>query len=594
MVTARIGFRTLGLLWLFSWATQQSLDAARGSPPLPVGSGHVGTEVEDQVADLLDSGEFSIALEVVRSGPSGLVRDEQLVRIARAQAGGGGLRAAAATLTEVDDDSTLSRTLREIGSSASQAADARGGGPEPDFDQLIDLIQSTIAPDTWSEFGGEGAIHEFAGGVYVDTEGVLRTVARREVPAAFTSLRAGRTDIPQRGSGNSARSLRFVSLPRLERQLRILHLLGREPTEFMLRLGGLEQIRYVLIYPTTGDLVLAGTADEWTAGKEGRVVGRTSGWPTLRLDDLVIVLRQALERRGRFGCSITPTQDGLARTQAFLASSSSRPLAPGGLAKWLNEIRTHLGQQTIEVFGVDPRTRVARVLVEADYHMKLVGVGLEEGVPGVPNYLELLVAPGGRSSPAPLDVLRWWFTLDYDEMLTTSSRDAFEICGRGVRVLSENELLTADGERVPVRRSDEVNRQFARNFTQHFPALCAKYPVYAELKNVFQLAMVAALVVSEDLPARIGWEMEWFQNAGGYRIVPGRTPRAVETVVGHRVVRGRTILAGASGGVSVDPSRWLQREAMVVDDTRLPSLREWIAASAADHDWWWDEGPPRQ
>ncbi len=55
-----------------------------------------------------------------------------------------------------------------------------------------------------------------------------------------------------------------------------------------------------------------------------------------------------------------------------------------------------MGQQDVVVDGVDPHTRVAQVLVEADYRMKLVGMGLEEGVLGVPSYLEMIEIRAGR------------------------------------------------------------------------------------------------------------------------------------------------------------------------------------------------------
>ena len=62
---------------------------------------------------------------------------------------------------------------------------------------------------------------------------------------------------------------------------------------------------------------------------------------------------------------------------------------------WLEQFRSQVGKQDIEVYGLDPRTRAARILVEADYRMKLVGMGLEEGVPGVTSYLNLIkLAPG--------------------------------------------------------------------------------------------------------------------------------------------------------------------------------------------------------
>ncbi|HEX4130456.1 MAG TPA: hypothetical protein VHZ24_10450 [Pirellulales bacterium] len=38
-----------------------------------------------------------------------------------------------------------------------------GGGVQPDFNSLIELITGTIAPQTWSDVGGAGAVKEFAG-----------------------------------------------------------------------------------------------------------------------------------------------------------------------------------------------------------------------------------------------------------------------------------------------------------------------------------------------------------------------------------------------------------------------------------------------
>ena len=58
------------------------------------------------------------------------------------------------------------------------------------------------------------------------------------------------------------------------------------------------------------------------------------------------------------------------------------------------------------------RTRAAQVLVEADYRMKLVGMGLEEGTLGVTSYLASIVLAKGEAPP-PMDVLRWWFTMNY-------------------------------------------------------------------------------------------------------------------------------------------------------------------------------------
>ena len=42
-------------------------------------------------------------------------------------------------------------------------------------------------------------------------------------------------------------------------------------------------------------------------------------------------------------------------------------------------------------------------------------------------------------------------------------------------------------------QSEPLNAEFAHRFTTHFAALAKKYPVYADLQNIFDLALVASL-----------------------------------------------------------------------------------------------------
>ena len=163
-------------------------------------------------------------------------------------------------------------------------------------------------------------------------------------------------------------------------------------------------------------------------------------------------LRNAFsDQPGRFGCSITPRQENLAAVQDFLRESAQRSLKPSERDRWLTTLRQRLGRQDIQVHGIDPRSRAARTIVEADYHMKLIGMGIAEGTLGVTSYLDS-VQLGADGAPPAMDVLRWWFTLDYESLLATPQRNAFELRGPGVKVLSENELLAERGRRcIPAR-----------------------------------------------------------------------------------------------------------------------------------------------
>ena len=210
---------------------------------------------------------------------------------------------------------------------------------------------------------------------------------------------------------------------------------------------------------------------------------------------------------------------------------------------WRDQLRETLGLQDIEVFGIDPNTHAGRVLVEADYRMKLVGMGLEKSIPDVPSYLERLqVTPDSQG--VPMDVVRWWFTMDYDDIVTDESRQVFTFGGNGVKVLSENELLDPLGNRIHTGKSKGPTAGFANDFTLHFEKLSGHYPIYRELKNLFDLSIVAALIRNQALDQRAGWNLTFFGNSrsdGDFVHHPriGKVATEVASVMNHRVISER-------------------------------------------------------
>ncbi len=535
------------------------------------------------------AGEFAPALAEARRATTRETRDFWLAQIAAAQAQAGIRGASLATASQISDDLLRTRYLSDI---AAEPHGGRGGGPQADFESLIDLITSTIRPTSWDLVGGPGSIAPFPTGVHVDADGVLRPLLKTEDSGRLADLRnANRPQAGQpRESVRRGSPLRMVSLPRLEKQVQLLWAAGRAPTEAMQVLAGLQRIQYVFVFPDSGDLVLAGPAEDWTVGPEDLIVGVESGQPVVRLDDLVVLLRHAMSGPdAKFGCMINPTQEGLTRLQEFLRQSNARPIHADFREGWVRRLRSQLGKQDIEVYGLDPRTRAARVMVEADYRMKLVGMGLEEGVPGVESYLQLIhLAPG--QSPPPMGVLRWWFTLNYDAVLASPDRQAFAIRGQGVKVLSESERLTAEGKRVHTGESEPLNRQFVHSFTAHFQELCEKYPIYAELRNLFDLALVGALLRQEGLAEKTAWHMTCFGEGGAFRVELGEAPKAVESVVNHRVIHRTTIVAGVSGGVSAAPGALVAPQAVQTDRSRtLHHQRQGVVPKELPADaWWWD------
>jgi len=540
-------------------------------------------EPNDPVARLraaLAKGDFHMALAAARKAPTEAEHDSLLTRIADLQARTGDREGAQHTAREIYNARARGQMLTRLN---SRRAGAAGGASQADFDALIDLITSTVKPATWDGVGGPGSIASFPTGILADAQAAL---SRPMVSAGASLGELYRLSAPRSHDLSPRRvsALRKVSLPRLERQLALRLAAGQSPDATMQTLAGMQRVQYVLVYPESGDLVLAGPAGDWKTDAEGNPRCVDTGEPVLRLEDLVVLLRHAFDsQEPRFGCAITPRQDALARVQAFLAASSKQTLQPNQRKMWLEQLRSELGQQDVEVYGLDPRTRTARALVEADYHMKLVGMGLVDGVAGVTSYLDLIKVPVGQQPP-PMDVLRWWFTMDYEPVATTGDGRAFAIRGRSVRVLSENERLAAEGQRIHTGQSELWNSQFAASFTEHFDDLAHRYPCYAELRNIFDLALVAALVREQDLARSACWSRGCLATGGAYPLSPVEPITKVDSVVNHRVINRIHVVAGVSGGVRADPRGLVTRAAMHATRHAPVPTPPPVPATL----WWWD------
>lgn len=509
---------------------------------------------------LLATGELPSAIGMARQEADAARRDAMLASIARRQGELGAPGAALRTAAVLSSRSMRDRLLDDIGSGGGAGpvspAGAGGGITLQDFNPLINLIQRTIASDSWTGTGnGDGTILPFLAGVWVDPDAVMHRIQRVE-------NREHRAGAMRAGSSEAAQETveRSVSLVALEREARRCLQTGERIAEPFRLLGGLYEITGIAAIPDAGDLVLIGRAGPWTHDADGRAVNAATGRPVLQLDDLVSVLRAVQRGDGRFGCTITPRKENLAAMQQFLATSRL-----GGEA-WVRGLRNAVGLQDVDVFGIDPQSRAARILVDADHHMKLVGMGIEPAVQGVESYFGQQVA-GFHGQPVAMDVARWWFTLGEFSLDASDDDCAFALRGRVVKVLSETEMIDRQGERIHTGTSVGPTAKFAGDFTDHFEPIAERYPVYQELRNVFAMAVVCSVATQYELPERIGWdwgclaELSAASTSGAARPVawqPARSPapRLVESVMNYEQIRTRTAsstlthtIAGVSGGV---------------------------------------------
>lgn len=420
-------------------------------------------------------------------------------------------------------------------------------------------------------------------GVSINALNVLRSLSTSEATSDLDAMRrsSGKINARQRMLRKPAQRLRYVSLPRLERAARQCVEAGESLAAEMKHLAGLFRADYLYLYPETGDVVVAGPASEWCRTKTGDILSVQSRLPVLRLEDLVVALR-AFPCNGagasEIGCSIDPTPQGLARMQSYMKSVSQRPPSAHVIAAGLKKSQ---GKQKVSVQGIPANTHFARVMVEAGYRMKLIGIGLETPAVPIKSYLSL-----ARPRSSSNGMARWYFTPQYDSIRISRDRRVLRLGSTGARLIGETELVSPDGQRSQSAGHDQASIGFTVDFTMKYAALAKAEPIYAELRNVMDLTIFAAALQVIDAYSECDWQPDLLLDASKLNIPTHKVPTELPTAV-NAVWKGRRLLTPVGGGVSIRTTEAF--EAMGVSDDQVLADRPRIPSNLGDGQWWWDD-----
>jgi len=428
-------------------------------------------------------------------------------------------------------------------------------------------------------------------GVVIDAEGVLKVrlvtdrgglLARRRVEEALSRLPL---DIARTSK------LRKISLNRLEAALKDRLEAGDTATDEMLHLAGMTRVSHVFFYPDSHDIVIAGPAEAWAEDPAGRTRGVESGRPTILLSDLVVALR-AFPPQGTptplVSCSIDPTKEGLANMQEFLKTLPNRlggqPTA--STARFIADgLQRSLGLQVVTIQGIPDNTHFAQVLVEADYRMKLIGIGLEKPPVKLKSYVDL----ANPSSVAANAMQRWYFTPNYSCVRATEDGWAMELEGEGVKLIGADELVAADGTRVAAGREDAAGKLLVQGFTDKYPELARTVPIYAQLRNCIDLLVAAAFIQKEDYYGQAGWTMPVLSSEDAFAVQTAPAAKRVDSAVAT-VLKGNRLMTPIGGGVNIQARRALSPEHLLTDDEgKVAAARAAVSVSGlTPSQWWWD------
>lgn len=431
-------------------------------------------------------------------------------------------------------------------------------------------------------------------GVAIDAEGVLSLKSFADPGGRLKAERIAAAKKALPADQSKAAKLRKVSLRRLEAA--IAARLGKDAPldEIETHLAGLTRVQFVFGFEADGDepgdIVLAGPAEPWIRDPSGRAVGIVSGRPVLLLEDLAVALRAfppGKRDRPFLGCTIDPTADGLANLMEFQRTipraipDARRDAAAIAIA---SGVKNSLGMADIRVFGVSPRTHFAQVLVEADYRMKRIAIGIERPPIKMTTFLSAL------DSPREATLQRWWFTPEYDGIRIADGALAMELVGQGVKLQAEDIRIGPDGALAAAAdKPSKASQLFCTAFTKKYPEIAAASPVYAQLRSMMDLAIVAAFLRRQGLYDRAGWSADVLRDEARLRCETLAAPQKVACVVNSQW-KGSRLLTPAGGGVSIDAEAALDDEDQLLrdDQGRLAQQRATIQPAADHKGWWWD------
>ncbi len=417
-------------------------------------------------------------------------------------------------------------------------------------------------------FGNNSAV----GGVSINTEGILSVPTVEEQRQLETVRKNASADIPT--DLEAYTELRAVSLKRLEATLADCAANGKPIPDAVRYLAGLQRIEYVLVYPERGDIVLAGPAEGWKLDAMGNVVGVTTSRPVVLLDDLIVALRSSeASRVEAISCSIDPTAEGIKRVRTVL--SRMRTVAnrrPDG-----SRIEQAMGPQVVSVSGIPASSHFARVMVAADFRMKQMAMNfMSAPVDNMPSFMQLI---GSSRRQAKNLTPRWWLATNYEPLARDADGLAWQLRGQGVRCLTEEDHFNAEGQREKSVKAGKLAQEWAQTMTERYPELAEHDSTFGQLRNVMDLAVVAALIDMEQLLDRA--QLELPQMMAAYSPLEYNAPRSVPTKASFIQQRGNWVVS-ASGGVQLMPWQVADRTEEVAE---VGKLHEELTAGN-DH-WYW-------
>jgi hypothetical protein len=434
---------------------------------------------------------------------------------------------------------------------------------------MFPVSAQTVAPDRGVYYGGS-----VVGGVEIDLEGLIKITPKRTMEEIGKNLTKILAPVPADLDEKTA--VRKISLKKLNAQICQTIEQQLEFSDSIRYLGGLTSIRYLVVVPEENDILLVGTSESWQADSYGNIVGKTSGRPVFRLEDLLTVFRawNNQSRPSVITCSIDPTKEALVKIAQVDRQFSV--VDRNNVQAFAAAQENAYGRNTVTLQGVPEQSRFAMVLAVADYKMKQISLGhISSPVRSLPSYVSLIGGSQKQINP------RFWLAPEYGTITHDSKKLTWQLSEVKVKALTENEYFDSKSNSLqPVGKPDRAAINWCNKMNVNYDALSKADPVFGDLRNCMELAITVALIRQEGLLEKADCKLNAFEDATLLKPVVYPVPKTVQSQA-TIAKNGRSFVV-ACGGVEVNPFSTLQNVQL---DSKIDTERNNLVKTTGNN-WW--------
>ena len=239
--------------------------------------------------------------------------------------------------------------------------------------------------------------------------------------------------------------------------------------------------------------------DDNYPGKDIILLGRKSKLrPPLKLDDLILLMSISSMSNDYPYCSLEPSPERIKSliNYRFDASKSEKEV--------IRELEYLIGPQQTVIGGVPFNSRIANVMIDADYHMKKVSqehIKLEH----IKSTLQLKAESKSRLQSS---MSRFWFHIKKGCPNFIESDGIVCINSCDVVLLTENQIADTKGNLYDSdsdNEDDSTSIIFSKLMSQYFENLTFKVKEYGDLDNIYRLYSIVNALIFKDEFTSVGF-----------------------------------------------------------------------------------------